>query len=47
MPSHWTWDQSPPKDSLEVRGVEAFVVRTNPPPDLEAYNEEAMFQILT
>ena len=47
MPSHWIWDQSPPKDSLEVQGVEAFVVCTNPPPDLKAYNEEAMFQILT
>ena len=35
MPSHWTWDQSPPKDSLEVWGVEAFIVRTNPPPSLD------------
>ena len=42
MPSHWIWDQSPPKDSLEVRGVEAFFVRTNPPPDLQAQNEKIL-----
>ena len=30
MPSHWIWDLS---SSLEVWGVEAFFVRTNPPPD--------------